>query len=188
VRLATYSVLAVRLANTLGASTPNGSTPDRLTTLDDARALLSEQPGWRRMATPADVESLRRSRGEIRGVFEDAAAGEEVAAVRRLNALLDAAPFHPRLTGHDGEDWHLHLAEGAPTASSGYTAAASVGLATYIAENGFARLGVCLSSRCANVYIDSSTNVSRRYCSDRCATRANVAAYRARRRAMALSS
>jgi predicted RNA-binding Zn ribbon-like protein len=71
--------------------------------------------------------------------------------------------------------------------SSGYTAAASVGLATFIAENGFARLGMCMSTTCANVYIDSSTNVSRRYCSDRCATRANVAAYRARRRAMALS-
>ncbi|NEE27579.1 CGNR zinc finger domain-containing protein, partial [Streptomyces sp. SID7982] len=30
--------------------------------------------------------------------------------------------------------------------------------------------------------LDTSTNRSRRYCSDRCATRANVAAYRARKR------
>lgn len=35
---------------------------------------------------------------------------------------------------------------------------------------------------CRNAYLDTSTNRSRRYCSDRCATRANVAAYRARKR------
>ena len=39
---------------------------------------------------------------------------------------------------------------------------------------------------CTNVYVDTSPNHSRRYCSDRCSSRANVAAYRAssgRRRA-----
>jgi predicted RNA-binding Zn ribbon-like protein len=147
--------------------------------------MLTDLPQWRRMAGEQDIQGLRRLRAEIRGVFEDASAGEEVAAVRRINALLDGAQFRPQVTGHDGEDWHLHLAEGASSVSSGYTAAAGVGLATYIAENGFARLGVCQSSACRNVFIDSSTNVSRRYCSDRCATRANVAAYRARQRALA---
>ncbi|WP_141743598.1 CGNR zinc finger domain-containing protein, partial [Streptomyces abyssalis] len=34
----------------------------------------------------------------------------------------------------------------------------------------------------SRAYLDTSTNRSRRYCSDRCATRANVAAYRARKR------
>ena len=38
-------------------------------------------------------------------------------------------------------------------------------------------------ARCTNVYVDTSPNQSRRYCSDRCSSRANVAAYRARRRA-----
>ncbi|WP_438818627.1 CGNR zinc finger domain-containing protein, partial [Streptomyces venezuelae] len=35
---------------------------------------------------------------------------------------------------------------------------------------------------CRNAYLDPPPNRSRRYCSDRCATRANVAAYRARKR------
>ena len=183
-RLSSYSSLAVRLANTVGSV---GTSADRLTTVDDVRALLSEQPHWRRIATPSDVDGLRKLRADIRGVFDDAAAGEEVSAVRRINTLLDITQFHPQITGHDGEDWHLHLGEGAPTVSSGYAAAASVGLATYIAENGFSRLGVCQANSCRNVFIDSSTNVSRRYCSDRCATRANVAAYRARQRALSAS-
>ena len=44
------------------------------------------------------------------------------------------------------------------------------------------RLGLCEAPPCRNAYLDTSTNRSRRYCSDRCATRANVAAYRARKR------
>jgi predicted RNA-binding Zn ribbon-like protein len=32
------------------------------------------------------------------------------------------------------------------------------------------------------VFIDTSVNRTRRYCSDRCASRANVTAYRARKR------
>jgi predicted RNA-binding Zn ribbon-like protein len=32
------------------------------------------------------------------------------------------------------------------------------------------------------VFVDTSPNQSRRYCSDRCSSRANVAAYRARQR------
>ncbi|MGW3804911.1 enoyl-CoA hydratase/isomerase family protein, partial [Streptomyces clavifer] len=38
------------------------------------------------------------------------------------------------------------------------------------------------TARAAYTGLDTSTNRSRRYCSDRCATRANVAAYRARKR------
>ena len=47
------------------------------------------------------------------------------------------------------------------------------------------RLGVCHASSCDNVFVDTSPNQSRRYCSDRCSSRANVAAYRARQKAAA---
>jgi predicted RNA-binding Zn ribbon-like protein len=36
---------------------------------------------------------------------------------------------------------------------------------------------------CPDVYVDTSRNASRRYCSDTCASRATVAAYRARQKA-----
>jgi predicted RNA-binding Zn ribbon-like protein len=57
-----------------------------------------------------------------------------------------------------------------------------MGLAVHLTEHGVARLGICQAAPCRNAYLDTSTNRSRRYCSDRCATRANVAAYRARKR------
>ena len=57
-----------------------------------------------------------------------------------------------------------------------------MGLAFHLTEHGADRLGLCEAAPCRNAYLDTSTNRSRRYCSDRCATRANVAAYRARKR------
>jgi predicted RNA-binding Zn ribbon-like protein len=187
-QLSTYSSLAVRLANTAGplpepaAPSPSARRGDGLRTLEDLHVLLAEQPPWRRIATEADLLPLRRLRAELLAIFRDAAEGEETVAVKRLNTLLATARIMPQVSGHDGESWHLHLAEGAQTSAEGYTAAAVLGLAFYVSEHGLTRLGVCRSRPCHNVFIDVSTNRSRRYCSERCATRANVAAYRARRR------
>ena len=60
---------------------------------------------------------------------------------------------------------------------------ALLGLATLVCDLGPTRLGVCAAERCTNVYVDTSPNQSRRYCSERCSSRANVAAYRARQKA-----
>ena len=44
------------------------------------------------------------------------------------------------------------------------------------------RIGICSAEGCANVYVDTSRNASRRYCSNTCASRSTVAAYRARQK------
>jgi predicted RNA-binding Zn ribbon-like protein len=56
----------------------------------------------------------------------------------------------------------------------------AMGLASVIVENGVERFGVCDSSGCNDVYIDTSRNRSRRHCSNTCSTREAVAAYRKR--------
>ena len=58
-----------------------------------------------------------------------------------------------------------------------------MGLSGVVCDPGASRLGVCSADGCADVFVDLSPNQSRRFCSDRCASRAHVAAYRARRRA-----
>lgn len=129
---------------------------------------------------PPDERELRDG---VRAVFGAAAAGEPRRAVDRLNALLTTYPIRPQVTGHDGSPWHLHLAaDGTPAEQLG--AAAAMGLAQFVAEQGIDRLGQCAADGCDRVFLDTSTNRSRRYCGERCASRANVAAYRARRRAM----
>jgi predicted RNA-binding Zn ribbon-like protein len=64
-------------------------------------------------------------------------------------------------------------------------AEALLGLSILVCDVGPLRLGVCQASGCDDVFVDTSPNQSRRYCSDRCSSRANVAAYRARRKAEA---
>jgi predicted RNA-binding Zn ribbon-like protein len=179
VELASYADRAVALVNT---DDPYRHS-DTLTTCEQAKELLA--PEGRCRVTNADVAELRAIRDRLREIFDAAESGRVPRAVQVLNSLMKQYPIRPVVTDHDGASWHLHLAEGAPTIAAVYGAKAAMGLAVQATELGFDRLGVCQAGPCREVYIDTSTNRSRRYCSDRCATRANVAAYRARRKEQA---
>jgi predicted RNA-binding Zn ribbon-like protein len=167
VELAYYSDYAVRLVN---SEEPQRGT-DALTSVEAVREMFG-----------ASTHAASRA-------VEAADEGDEVRAVDLLNALMLEFPVSPQISGHDHlddatgrPDWHMHLADHAATASAGYSATACMGLAFQLTTLGADRLGICEASPCRNAYVDTSTNRSRRYCSDRCATRANVAAYRARKR------
>lgn len=188
--LAYYSDYAVRLVNT--------EEPDRgidtLTSLDAVRTLFDPAGQAAARAVDSDVNRLRAVRTRLRGVFEAAAEADEVRAVDLLNSLLLEFPVSPQISGHavfkngggpdenGRHDWHMHLADHASNATAAYAAVACMGLAFQLTTLGVDRLGICEAAPCRNAYVDTSTNRSRRYCSDRCATRANVAAYRARKR------
>lgn len=183
--LAYYSDYAVRLVN---SEEPQRGT-DALTSVEAVREMFGASTHAASRAVEADVTRLRAVRVRLRGVFEAADEGDEVRAVDLLNALMLEFPVSPQISGHDHlddatgrPDWHMHLADHAANASAGYSATACMGLAFQLTTLGADRLGICEASPCRNAYVDTSTNRSRRYCSDRCATRANVAAYRARKR------
>jgi predicted RNA-binding Zn ribbon-like protein len=116
-------------------------------------------------------------------VFEHGSAGRDMAAVEALNALLDAHPVQPRISGHQVNDWHMHVTGRGSSVAAEHMAGAVWGLAVWLCEYGSARFGVCADERCGNVYLDTSSNCCRRFCSERCATRSHVAAHRARKRA-----
>lgn len=182
--LSYYADSAVRLVNT---EAPERGE-DTLNSVEAVRELFGPSRQLARRATEGDVTRLRGVRTRLRAVFGAAAEGEEVRAVDLLNSLLMEFPTSPQISGHGdlGEAgrplWHMHLADHAANATAGYAATACMGLAFHLTELGVDRLGICRSDPCRNAYLDTSTNRSRRYCSDRCATRANVAAYRARKR------
>ena len=176
--LTTYAELAVRLVNTASYSEDNS---DRLATMDGLRALVADREHLRGGASRRDLDALRGLRTEVRKVFAACAAGngEEVAA--RLNSLLIRHPVHPQLSGHDGQRWHVHFTDSGTVADK-YAAGAAMGLAVRVTELGIERFGVCRAAPCQGVFIDTSTNRSRRYCCERCMSRANVTAFRARQR------
>lgn len=179
-----YADFAVRLVNT--EEPLRGE--DSLTSVATVRDLFGPSQQTARKASEADVTRLRSVRTRLRAVFTAAAEGDEVRAVDLLNALLMEYPASPQIAGHEYRDeagnpkWHMHLAENPANATAGYAAIACMGLAFSLTDLGVDRLGICQADPCRNAYLDTSTNRSRRYCSDRCATRANVAAYRARKR------
>ncbi|MCS0634318.1 CGNR zinc finger domain-containing protein [Streptomyces sp. LP05-1] len=182
--LASYSDYAVRLVNTEEPA----RNKDSLTSVEAVRELFGPASQMARRATDADVTRFRSVRSRLRAVFTAADAGDQTGAVDLLNSLLLEFPVSPQISGHDYLDdegrprWHMHLADHPSNATTGYAAIAAMGLAFHLTGHGADRLGLCQAAPCRNAYLDTSTNRSRRYCSDRCATRANVAAYRARKR------
>jgi predicted RNA-binding Zn ribbon-like protein len=111
-----------------------------------------------------------------------ALATSETDVMDRLNALLALASPKPYATDHDGE-LHLHYARPDADALEQLTTTVAMGLSQVVVQHGWQRLGVCSAEGCRNVYVDTSRNASRRYCSNTCASRSTVAAYRARQRA-----
>ena len=177
--LSSYAELAVRLVNTASLGHEGG---DLLTSMDGLRSLVADREHLNHGITP------RRPRraaaccgGEFRGFFVACSQGNGADAADRLNELLIQYPVHPQLSGHDGQPWHVHYTESG-SMSDKYAAGAAMGLAVRLADLGIERFGVCQAAPCSGVFIDTSVNRTRRYCSDRCASRANVIAYRARKR------
>jgi len=178
VDLTSYAELAVRLVN----SAENGEgRDDSLGNPDALRALIADRPDLHGHITHHDVAALRQLRDELAAIFMATAAGDEAAAAGRLNALLIRHPVQPVMSGHDNQRWHLHLSDGGSVADR-YAASAIFGLVTIITQFGADRLGTCTLASCHGVFLHPGSNRSRRYCSDHCASRANVTAFRARRR------
>jgi predicted RNA-binding Zn ribbon-like protein len=177
-KLLAYADRAVALVNTHD----HGTGQDRLRSGDDVCRLLPD--GWQVSSTAAEagLAELREARLRLRRVFELAADGRPERATEALNKLLGDFPVSAAISDHAEGGWHLHLTDEPQGPARSYVTGAAFGLACAIAERGPERLGLCDALPCRAVFVDTTTNSSRRYCSDRCATRANVAAYRARRR------
>jgi predicted RNA-binding Zn ribbon-like protein len=136
-------------------------------------------------ATDRDCMLLRKFQRELRPVFESGAADDARAVAAGLNGLMARHPITPRISDHDEHDLHLHVQTENASVADLLVGESLLGLATLVCDLGPDRLGVCSASPCTNVFVDTSPNRSRRYCSERCSSRANVAAYRARQKAVA---
>jgi predicted RNA-binding Zn ribbon-like protein len=175
-----YAEFAVDLVS----SEPDELDPDDLLTdLDGLRAFLASRPWMAERVQAGDLAPLVRLRRQLRQVFEAAHDRRSADVVEQLNRLLAHHRPQPSISGHDDADWHLHVADDHAPVATEYATGAVMGLTMAFLEHGVERLGTCADPRCGGVFLDTSRNRSRRYCSDRCASRANVAAHRERQRA-----
>ena len=181
--LTSYAELAVRLVN----SASNGGHQDMLSEPEAVRALFADRSDLRGPVTRVDLDALRHLRDELTAVFSACTQGDPAAGVERLNALLISHPVHPVIVPAQGparrdrRPYQLTLS-GSGSVSDRFTTGAVMGLATVLTQFGPDRLGRCGLACCTGVFVDTSPNGSRRYCSEQCGNRANVTAFRFRRR------
>ena len=181
--LTSYAELAVRLVN----SASNGGHQDMLSEPEAVRALLADRSDLRGPVTRVDLDALRHLRDELTAVFSACTQGDPAAGVERLNALLISHPVHPVIVPAQGparrdrRPYQLSLS-GSGSVSDRFITGAVMGLATVLTQFGPDRLGRCGLACCTGVFVDTSPNGSRRYCSEQCGNRANVTAFRFRRR------
>jgi predicted RNA-binding Zn ribbon-like protein len=132
------------------------------------------------VVTAADAAGFRPVAVALRTVFEAHAAGDTDTAARQVNAMLAQTGARPELRRHDGEDWHLHFPGGQNTLVQGWAAGCATGLAVVLGSGVGWRLGICSAPRCDRVFVDSSRNGTRRFCSTACQNRVKAAAFRAK--------
>jgi predicted RNA-binding Zn ribbon-like protein len=141
----------------------------------DGRQMLDQH----NVATP-DAESLRPLLKLIREALQQISDGAPAEAV---STLLRRYPPEMHLSDHDGAGIpHIHFARDGlePVRWIGQTVAAT--LAHVATGDPGLTLGRCAAEGCSNFFVDQSRNRTRRFCSNTCASRTTVAAYRARSR------
>ncbi|HEY1572181.1 MAG TPA: CGNR zinc finger domain-containing protein [Pseudonocardiaceae bacterium] len=135
----------------------------------------------RRRPTDAQVAELGEHLGGLRTVFELVEVDLD-SACERVNDLLAATRAAPVLSRHDGEHWHLHFHPRDASWAVRWAGAMATSLAVVLGGPSYDRLGVCSAPACDRVYVDTSRNGARRFCSTACQNRVKAAAFRERHR------
>jgi predicted RNA-binding Zn ribbon-like protein len=131
-------------------------------------------------ANAAQVRALRPWAQRLRELFEATTVPEKAELA---DALLTAADCRPRLVSHaPGRPYHFHYAPVASGLAARVRALTAAGLAHVIDDGGGLRLRACSRVGCGTVFLDTSRNGRRHFCSVRCANQVNVARHRQRRR------
>ena len=98
-----------------------------------------------------------------------------------VHRLLRDYPPEMHLSDHDGlGGWHIHFSRNGAEATRWVGQLIAAELALVAAGDPSVTLGRCAATGCGAYFVDQSRNRTRRFCSNACASRTTVAAYRAR--------
>lgn len=124
------------------------------------------------------VEDFRALAADLHPVFQ---ASDLDTAIDTLNDLLAGTPMAPRISTHGDRGPHLHVEPADASTAVRLRANCLMGLAAVLCDGGRLRVGTCDAHDCGRVFVDTSRNARRRFCTTTCSTRHHVAAHRARR-------
>ena len=155
--------LAAALINTAKPFTPAGLEP-----------VLADHNVAQCQLSRVECQDLERWTVKLSHCFGDQ---EVEARCHAINTLLSQAASGPRISLHDGAP-HLHYGSPDGGQVAHLRAITVAGLAYVVCFGGPARLGRCHRDGCETVFVDSSRNGRRNYCTARCGNTAAVARHR----------
>ena len=170
---------AVGLVNGLTPGTAGGrpfAPNDPVTAI---RCVLAVDPPSLALLDDGDAQDFIDLAHHLRGVFECVDQRDLATAADVLNRLLAAHPANPHLALENGR-WRLHHHPLDAALAPMWTSICAEGLARMIGADCVHRLGICNAVACDRVFVDTSKNASRRYCSISCQNRMKTAAFRQR--------
>jgi predicted RNA-binding Zn ribbon-like protein len=168
-------ILAIDLANTLD---PYLDEPERLHDAEALRRFLGEH-GVDAPATRNDVQRCRALRERLIHVLAAPSAGDLVA---RLNAIIAEVSTGAAIVERADSGWALALTPRPRRRLDERLAAIAVSeLVDLVSTVGPERIRTCNAAPCREIFVDTSRNSRRRYCSRRCANRVNATLHRRRR-------
>jgi predicted RNA-binding Zn ribbon-like protein len=146
---------------------------------DAVRAVL-ERDDYRPTLTEDEATGLAALAERVREVFTASSSGDVASAARMVNDLLGEFGAAPRLDPARGGGFTLHFHGRDASIVVGWGAGIAAGLGMAIGSDLAGRLGVCQADPCDRVYMDTSYNLGKRFCSRRCQSRVKAAAHRAK--------
>jgi predicted RNA-binding Zn ribbon-like protein len=179
--------LAAQLVNTLvdgeAGGKPFTAPRQGLRAAAVLNALRSADP-YAEEISGGQADHVTEFAGRLRAVFTAAAEEDFTGAAHEVNRLLGDTATQPELVLHgDDPRWHLHYRGTAGGAAATWAGACAAALAAVLGSGAARdRLGVCTAPRCDRVYVDTSHNGRRRFCTLACQNRVKTAAFRARNR------
>lgn len=183
--IATLLEVAVALVNALTDGTAGGrsfAAPEREECPRVIAGILPAATRWPvgRAITQEEADYLVDTAGAMRAIFDAVHGGELGHAASVLNRLLISTGARPQLDQVDDEPWQVHFHGSDDSLAIGWSAGCATALAFAVGSHLAGRLGVCSADLCDRVYIDTSRNAARRFCSTPCQNRTKTAAFRAR--------
>ena len=148
----------------------------RVWSQDHATEILADHQIRRRSLTAAAAEDLREWALQLRTPF---VVEDELERCDAINTLLDAGTARAYLTMHYGLRPHLHFAADEDDIVARVKAVTAGGLAIFTVESDGGRLGGCRRGGCPVVFVDTSRNGRRVYCSTTCGNYDAVRRHRA---------
>lgn len=165
---------AAALVNTAGADPGQDDTLTSVAQLDEFVRQWRWTGSLRR--DRAELDAVRALRPHLARFWHE----NEQHAAELVNELLRAGNALPQLVRHEGWDYHIHATTGDAPLADRMAVEAAMAMADVIRMKELDRLRVCAADGCPAVLVDLTKNRSRRFCSARCSSRTNVAAFRAR--------